>query len=49
MEDLEYLFAAFAIVWAATFVYLVILLRRERRLRNNIDSIKQIMQEKGLT
>ncbi len=47
MENLGYLFAAFAIVWAVLFGYLLILFNGQRRLRREIDSLKEIIKEKG--
>ena len=47
MENLGYLFAAFAIVWAVLFGYLLVLLNGQRRLRREIDSLKEAVKEKG--
>ena len=41
MENLGYLFAAFAIVWAVIFGYVLSLSRRQRQLRREIDSLKE--------
>jgi len=47
MEDnLGYLFAAFVIVWAALFAYLFSLSRRQRRLRQETDLLKEVLGEK---
>ena len=46
MENLGYLFAAFAIVWAVVFGYTLLLLNRQRRLRREIDSLKEMFKEK---
>ena len=40
MDNLDYLFMAFAIVWAAVFGYVFILSRRQRRVQREIDSIQ---------
>jgi len=40
MENLEYLFAAFIIVWAVLFGYIFMLSRRQKQLRREIDSLK---------
>ncbi len=47
MENLGYLFAAFTIVWAVVFGYVLLLLNRQRRLRREIDSLKEALKEKG--
>ncbi len=47
MENLSYLFAGFAIVWAAIFGYVFSLSRRQRQLRREIDSLREMMTEKG--
>ncbi len=41
MENLGYLLAAFGIVWAVTFGYVFSLLRKQRQLRREIDSLKE--------
>ena len=47
MENAGYIFAAFAIVWAVIFGYLLLLLNRQRKLRQEIDSLKKEFREKG--
>lgn len=46
MENGPFLFAAYAIVWAVTFGYILLLLNRQKNLRREIDSLKQVLQEK---
>ncbi len=46
MENAGYLFAAFAVVWVVVFGYILLLLNRLRRLRREIDSLKEAMKEK---
>ncbi len=41
MENAGYIFAAFAIVWAVIFGYLLLLFNRQRKLRQEIDSLKK--------
>lgn len=41
MENIGYLFAAFAIVWALVFGYVLLLLGRQRKLKREIDSLKK--------
>ncbi len=47
MENANYLFAAFAIVWAAVFGYVLLLFNRQRRLRQEINSLKKAFKGKG--
>ncbi len=47
MENAGYLFTAYAIVWAVVFGYVLSLLNRQRRLRREIDSLKEVLKEKG--
>lgn len=46
MEDLDYLFTAFAIVWAAIFGYLLFLTRRQRQLRREIRALSEEATDK---
>lgn len=41
MENAGYLFAAFGIVWAGLFGYVVLLVRRQKRLEREIDLLKK--------
>ena len=41
MENAGYLFAAFAIVWAVTFLYILLLFNRQKSLRREIGSLKE--------
>ncbi len=47
MENASYLFAAFAIVWAAVFGYVLLLFNRQRRLRREIDSLKETLGQRA--
>jgi CcmD family protein len=47
MENVGYVFAAFAIVWAVVFGYVLLLLNHQKRLRQEIDSLKKVVKEKG--
>jgi CcmD family protein len=46
MEHSGYLFAAFAIVWAVLFAYVVLLVRRQERLKQEIETLKEMLKEK---
>ena len=47
MENAGYLFAAFAIVWVVVFGYVLLLLNRQKKLRREIDSLKEAFRGKG--
>ena len=47
MENAGYLLTAFGIVWAVTFGYVLLLLNRQRKLRREINSLKEALKEKG--
>ena len=42
-----YLFAAFAIVWAVVFGYMLVLLSKQRKLQQEINSLKEALKEKN--
>ena len=46
MENLSYLLTAFAIVWAVIFGYVLSLLQKQRRLRRELDLLKEALTEK---
>jgi len=46
MENLGYLFAVFAIVWAVLFGYILSLIQRQRQLRREIDLLKETLGKK---
>ncbi len=46
MENAGYIFAAFAIVWAVVFGYVLLLSNKQRRLRREINSLKEASKEK---
>lgn len=47
MENAGYLFAAYAIVWAVLFGYILLLLARQKKLQREINSLKEAFKEKG--
>ena len=47
MENAWYLFAAYGIVWIVVFGFVFLLLNRQRRLRREINSLKEALKEKG--
>ena len=48
MENAGYLFAAYGIVWVVVFGYVVFLLNRQKRLRQEISSLKEALKPKGV-
>jgi CcmD family protein len=47
MENAGYLLAAFIIAWAFVFGYILLLYNKQRRLQQEIDSLKEALKEKG--
>ncbi len=47
MENAGYIFAAFTIAWAVVFGYVLILFNRQRRLRREIDLMKEALKKQG--
>ena len=46
-ENLPYLFAAFAVIWAAFFVYAFFVARRRQELEREIDTLRRTLEERG--
>lgn len=46
MENAGYLFAAYSLVWAFVFGYVLLLLNRQKVLRREIDSLKEALKKK---
>ncbi len=46
MDNAGYLFAAFAIVWLVVFSYIFVLLSREKKLRREIETLKETLKVK---
>lgn len=46
MENASYLFAAYAIAWVVLFGYIFIFSQRQKRLRREIDILKETAAEK---
>ncbi|MCL2281451.1 MAG: CcmD family protein [Dehalococcoidia bacterium] len=44
-ESLWYLFAAYSIIWLLVFGYVLVLIRRERALRRDIDALKDKLEQ----
>ncbi len=40
MDDLDYLFATFAVVWVVIFAYILLLSFRQRQLQRRVESIE---------
>ena len=46
MDDLEYLFTAFAAVWIMIYGYILVLFLRQRRLRQQIEGLEELTKLK---
>ena len=40
MDNLGYLFAAFAVIWAVVFGYILILMNRQKKLKREIEKLE---------
>ena len=49
MENAGYLFAAFIIIWAIVFGYVLVLVGRQRRLKRELESLKEEIERKNKT
>jgi|TARA_B100002003_G_C13907399_1_gene441774 CcmD family protein len=47
MENFGYLLAAFSMAWALVFGYVLLLLNRQKRLQQEINSLKEVLKEKA--
>ncbi|MFH1662488.1 MAG: CcmD family protein [Chloroflexota bacterium] len=47
MDNLGYLFAAFAIIWVGLFAYVLILVQKQRQLRRDIDWLKEMLKKEA--
>jgi CcmD family protein len=45
MDNLSYLFAAFAVIWVGLFAYILILVQKQRQLRRDIDWLKEMLEK----
>jgi CcmD family protein len=45
MDDLGYVFAAYSIIWAIVFLFVLSLYRKERRLRRDVDRLHALLDE----
>jgi CcmD family protein len=47
--NMAYLFAAYSIIWLGLFVFIFLLLQREKKLRREIQSLREELQEKSVS
>ena len=48
MENAGYLFVAYSLAWAFVFGYVLLLLNRQSKLQQEIDSLKEAFKEKEI-
>jgi CcmD family protein len=46
MENLNYLFAAYAAVWVMLFLYVSVLSRRNRTMEREIDELRALLERR---
>ncbi len=47
MENFDFVFAAFAIIWIVFFVYILLLSQRQKRLQRDIEQIQAKLREQA--
>ncbi len=47
MNTMNYLFAAYAAIWIILAIYLFSIHSREKRLRDDVDRLKQLLEKRG--
>lgn len=45
-RNFTYMFYGFAVVWAILFAYLIFLVLRERRLKDELDRVKRMIEDR---
>jgi CcmD family protein len=45
MDNLGYLFAAFAVIWVGLFAYILVLTQKQRQLRRDMDWLKETLKK----
>ncbi len=45
MDNLEFLFAAFALAWAGVFAYMLFMARKQGQLKRDIDLLEQSLKK----
>ncbi|HEY49763.1 MAG TPA: CcmD family protein [Dehalococcoidia bacterium] len=45
MDNLSYLFAAYTVIWAVIFGYVFFVHQRHRRLRRELDTLKEDVEK----
>ncbi len=48
MSHLSFLFAAYSAVWLVLFLYLFFLSRHHRRLKKEVEGLRELLKKKGL-
>jgi CcmD family protein len=44
---MTYLFAAYSVIWLGVLIYVFFLLRKEKQLRRDIESLKETIKDKN--
>lgn len=45
MDNLSYLCAAFSVVWVGLFVYILVLIQKQRSIRRDINWLKEALKK----
>lgn len=49
MENLAYLFAAYAVIWAVVFGYILFIQRKQKKLKQQIDLLREHPDNRKIT
>jgi CcmD family protein len=47
MDNMTYLFAAYSVIWLGVLIYVFFLLRKEKQLRRDVESLKEMIKDKN--
>jgi len=45
MDNVGYIIAAFAVVWLGLFIFIFMLVQREKALRKEVAALKEVMKK----
>ena len=45
MENAGFLYAAFTVIWVIVFAYVFLLMKRQSRLRRDMDLLKEVQKD----
>ncbi|ADJ25758.1 conserved hypothetical protein [Dehalogenimonas lykanthroporepellens BL-DC-9] len=46
MDNIEYLFAVFAVIWILVFFYIALMIRRQQRIKKEIEILEETLSQR---